>query len=406
MADEQDIRVLIVDDDPALLDALSEMLRLRWKAVRSDTCDNATAALNRTSAIDYDAIISDIKMPGKDGIELLAEVHRIRPELPVLLITGHGETDLAIRALRAGAYDLIQKPLDRDYLIAALVRAVEAKRLRRDVEEKRVALEKHAQDLEERVHERTAELLRANRAKDEFLGLVSHELRTPITVILGNAEVLHRRIDSMRADDRTTAIADLRFEAQRLQRIVDNLLVLARLEHARGVQSEPVHIERLVDAQARLHGQAFAHRQLVVDIEPVLPIVLADPVHIELILRNLLSNAEKYSPPDTPIEVRVRTVDGEVQVSVLDEGDGIAEDEAEAVFTPFYRSLETSRATQGIGIGLAVCKRLVEAHGGSIRAQRRPDGGSEFRFHLQAAVEAATADTGAQDLRIAVQRAR
>src|SRR3989442_8159832 len=108
-------RVLIVDDDPALLQALPEALRLRMNGLTVDTADSAAAALDRIAARDYDAIVTDIRMPGKDGFGLLSEIRTLRPDTPTLLITGHGEQALAIEALRGGAYDFIQKPLDRDY---------------------------------------------------------------------------------------------------------------------------------------------------------------------------------------------------------------------------------------------------------------------------------------------------
>src|SRR5437762_12847012 len=110
------VHVLLVDDDPALLDALSEAIALRMGIVDIDVCDNALAALQRVRVTEYDAIITDIKMPGMDGIELLAKLRQLVPAVPVLLITGHGQTDLAISALRGGAYDLIQKPIDRHYI--------------------------------------------------------------------------------------------------------------------------------------------------------------------------------------------------------------------------------------------------------------------------------------------------
>src|SRR5205809_456859 len=111
-------RVLVIDDDPALLQALPETLRLRMSGVTVDTADSAAAALDRISARDYDAIVTDIKMPGMDGLALLAEIRGRRPDTPTLLITGHGEDDLGVRALRGGAYDLIQKPIDREHTVA------------------------------------------------------------------------------------------------------------------------------------------------------------------------------------------------------------------------------------------------------------------------------------------------
>lgn len=144
-------RVLIVDDDPALLEALPETLRLRMETAKVDTAASGTVALERIRATDYDAIVADIRMPGMDGLALLDEIRILRPETPTLLITGHGEHDLAVEALRRGAYDYIQKPIDRDYFVISLRRAIERRQLGRQVEDQRQALERHATDLEERV---------------------------------------------------------------------------------------------------------------------------------------------------------------------------------------------------------------------------------------------------------------
>ena len=121
-------RVLIVDDDPALLEALPEALRLRLDAIDVDTCDSGAAALERIESRDYDAIVSDIKMPGMDGLALLARIRERRPDTPTLLITGHGEEDLAARALEGGAYDYISKPIDRDQFVESLQRAIATRR--------------------------------------------------------------------------------------------------------------------------------------------------------------------------------------------------------------------------------------------------------------------------------------
>ena len=176
-------RILLVDDDPALLDALPEMISLRLANIIVETRDTAPAALEQLKHVDYDAVITDIKMPVMDGLALLAEIRKVRADTPVLLITGHGEHDLTVQALRGGAFDFIAKPIDRDYFTAALERALDTRALRRKVATQQQLLESHARNLETRVAERTAELVRANAAKDEFLGMISHEMRTPLTVI-------------------------------------------------------------------------------------------------------------------------------------------------------------------------------------------------------------------------------
>jgi DNA-binding NtrC family response regulator len=128
-------RVLIVDDDPALLEALPETLRLHMKGVEIDTSDSAALALERIETSDYDAIVTDIKMPGVDGLALLSGIKDRRPGTPTLLITGHGEDDLAVQALAGGAYDYIVKPIDRDSFIASLERAIRMRQRQRSGEQ-------------------------------------------------------------------------------------------------------------------------------------------------------------------------------------------------------------------------------------------------------------------------------
>jgi DNA-binding NtrC family response regulator len=146
--------ILIVDDDLALLAALPETLRLRMGGVTVDTADSAAAALERIADQDYDAIVTDIKMPGMDGLELLNEIRARRPGTPTLIITGHGENELVVRALRGGASDLIQKPIDRDYFVAALRRAIETRQINRAANQKQRALERHIAELEALAEER------------------------------------------------------------------------------------------------------------------------------------------------------------------------------------------------------------------------------------------------------------
>src|SRR6266852_8309512 len=148
-------QILIVDDDTALLQALPQTVSLRMVEVRVDTSDSAPGALELIQEHDYDVIVSDIKMPGMDGLALLEKIQELRPETPTLLITGHGEHDLAVQALRGGTYDFIQKPIDRDYMVAALSRAIHTHRLSRQLAEHQRALELHALSLERIVANRT-----------------------------------------------------------------------------------------------------------------------------------------------------------------------------------------------------------------------------------------------------------
>lgn len=375
-------RVLLVDDDPALLDALTEALSLRLPGVITDASDGAQAALARLETAEYDAIISDIKMPGMDGIQLLSRTRELSPDTPVVLITGHGQTDLAIQALRAGAFDLIQKPLDRDYFVAALLRALEVKRLKRENQAQQAALLEHAETLERRVQERTADLEQALRAKDEFLSLVSHELRNPMTVIMGNAEALHRHGDRLALEDRTAALTDLRHGTKRLMQLIENLLVMAKAEY--GIQeTEPVLLDKLIEAEASWHRQFSNTRVVNVHVEVAETGTVCNPTHVGLVLRNLIGNADKYSPASEAIDVFLTRQGEEFVISVCDRGRGIPAREQDLVFQPFYRS-RTTADVNGMGIGLAVCRKLVGLNQGRIWLSDRPGGGCEFSFSLPA----------------------
>src|SRR2546426_2546075 len=148
---------------------LSRALRLRMAEPTVDTADSGAAALDRIAARDYDAIVTDIKMPGMDGLELLAEIRTHRPDTPILMITGYGELDLVVQALHAGAYDFIRKPIDRDYFVASLRRAMEKRELSRRVKGQQLAVERHLNELEAIVEERTRELRETNKVTESPL---------------------------------------------------------------------------------------------------------------------------------------------------------------------------------------------------------------------------------------------
>jgi signal transduction histidine kinase len=229
---------------------------------------------------------------------------------------------------------------------------------------------------------RTAERLRAaNSAKDEFLGLVSHELKTPITVILGNARLLTRAGDELEPVDRRSALEDVARESDRLHGIIDNLLVLARLEQGQHPEAEPVDLGRTIERAVDDARRAFPARTFEVRADASRSFVLGEPVFLRQVLWNLLTNAVKYGS-DHAIEVEVSRVGSEARTRVLDRGRGIDPAEAERLFEPFYRSRAAGEDVSGVGIGLTVCRRLIEAQGGRVWARPRDGGGADIGFAL------------------------
>ncbi|HET9475937.1 MAG TPA: PAS domain S-box protein [Dehalococcoidia bacterium] len=227
-----------------------------------------------------------------------------------------------------------------------------------------------------------SDLQKALEAKDEFLGLMSHELRTPITTIYGGARMIRSRGNRLDDEQKDGLMTDIEQESERLFRMVEDLLALARVQLGQNPATEPLLMQRTVEKVVSAFAQRLPGRVVTMDIEQDLPAVAAQPVYVEQVLRNLLSNAHKYSPAGTPIEVRAHGVEGGVDVSVVDRGPGVAPGEAELIFERFYRSDEAPRLASGAGLGLTVCKRLIEAQEGRVWARPNEFGGLEAGFFL------------------------
>jgi len=222
--------------------------------------------------------------------------------------------------------------------------------------------------------------------KDEFLGLVSHELRTPVTTILGNAKLLAARKDV--AEPLGSLLRDLGSEAERLASVVENLLVLTRAGAPIDMDREPQVLDHVVRGALATFARRHPEREVQVSGNLQGRIVDADRAYLDLLLANLLGNANKYSPTGKAVDVALDIRDGWPEVRVLDRGIGFEPGEADDLFTAFYRSESAKRMASGLGIGLSACRLLVDLLGGRIWATPRTGGGSEFGFALPPAVDA------------------
>jgi K+-sensing histidine kinase KdpD len=222
----------------------------------------------------------------------------------------------------------------------------------------------------------------ALESKDEFVGFVAHELKSPLTVVAGVAQILSRRGESLGREERTELTRDMAAEVERLESLVMNLLALARTEQGVEMETEPVQIQHVVNKQVEALRRIKPLRNVTVDVGPALRPVRAAPIPVEQVLRNILGNADKYSPPHDPIEVSVKSVDSTVCVSVRDHGPGVPQEDLDHLFERFYRTDSAVKAAGGMGLGLAVSKRLIEAQGGGIWVDRPSDGGLAVSFSL------------------------
>ena len=375
--------ILIVDDDAALLEALPQALSLRIPGVQVVTSDSTLEALERIQKYDYDVIVSDIKMPGMDGLALLARIKELRPETPTLLITGHGEHELTIQALRGGAYDFIQKPIDRDYFIAALHRAIQTHQLRRQVVEQQLALELHARSLEHLVQQRTHELVEANATKDKVISVVSHDLNIPLLRLKEITQLLHQKLESAdTAEIVSQGIADIEDSIDRTEVLVQELLNTSNIETEVFIlHRQPCDLVELcrniLEELAAGTGSALTSECLDEPME-----VEVDVDRLSQLLSNLLSNAHKYATKESPTRVILQRAGQNATIMVSDIG---------------------SRSP--LGSGFYVSRKIVERHGGRLEVQSFPDNRITCFIILPLRIDPATEHTDVVKLTPHIQAA-
>jgi two-component system, OmpR family, sensor histidine kinase KdpD len=240
--------------------------------------------------------------------------------------------------------------------------AIERARLAEETEEARVQIE-------------------TERLRNALLSSISHDLRTPLSAITGAVSSLLTNDRTLAADDRHELAQVAYEEAERLNRLVGNLLEMTRLESG-GIQVEKEWelLEEIVGSTLNRLGTRLDDHPIAVKLPPDLPLVPIDSVLIEQVLLNLLDNALKYTPPGSPIELSGQARGREVVVSVADRGPGLPPGDEKRVFDKFYRA--QPKTSGGVGLGLTICRGIVEAHAGRIWAENRPSGGARFSFTL------------------------
>jgi two-component system, OmpR family, sensor histidine kinase KdpD len=238
----------------------------------------------------------------------------------------------------------------------------------------RVRLATHAQDAELRME--------SERLRNALLSAISHDLRTPLAAILGASSTLLTAGERVEAHEQRELLQSVHDEAERMSGIVTNVLDMARLQAgAVRLNLQWYPMEEVVGGVLTKMSPRLVHHPVHVTLQPGLPLVQLDATLIERLLANLLENAVKYTPHGTPLEIAAEAGESEITVSVSDRGPGIPAGEEERVFEKFYRVAEES-AQSGAGLGLAICRAIVTAHGGTINARNQPGGGAIFSFSL------------------------
>jgi signal transduction histidine kinase len=226
----------------------------------------------------------------------------------------------------------------------------------------------------------------AEQLKDDFLSIVSHELRTPLTTIRGGSTMLLRDAERLDEETKTDILTDMSQESNRLAILIENMVQLAHIRAGRlTMETEPVHVRSAIDGAIAAERQQLGERECLVDCAPGL-VAAADPRSLDQVLRNLLHNAMKYSPDGSPIDIQATGDGAMVTIAVRDYGIGIPEADLPHVFERFRRAgTVEARRIPGMGLGLYLCRELIEAHGGRIWIESPSGGGTSVAFSLPAA---------------------
>jgi len=375
------LEIGLVEDNPGDARLVQEMLR-QASAVPSrvlwlSRLDELLARLEQGS---FDVLLLDLGLPDSQGLATLDRVHARAPKMPIIIFSGVSDEELAAEAVAHGAQDyLVKGQMDAFLLKRAIRYAIEragvAERTAQLLEATRLAEERRIK------HEETS------RLKSEFLANMSHELRTPLNAIIGFADLMHRGKVGPVSAEHEEYLGDILTSSRHLLRLINDVLDLAKVESGKmEFRPEAVNLVTLTSEVRDLLRGLAANKRLRIDtsVDAEVETVVADPARLKQILFNYLSNAIKFTPDNGRIRVEI-VPEGLAlfRIDVEDTGIGIAPESMAKLFVEFQQ-LDTgaTKNYQGTGLGLALTKRLVEAHGGRVAVRSTLGLGSTFSATL------------------------
>ena len=372
------VRILLVEDNPGdarlLRYTLQEAESLRFDLVHAS---RLSEALEQVAGAAFDVVLLDLSLPDGHGMETVTRMLGAAPSVPIIVLTGLADETVAVQAVQAGAQDyLVKGTVEGGTLARAIRYAMERKRL----ETERALLLRNEQ-------EARAAAEAAVNARDEVLRIVAHDIGNSLSAVKIHAMVLERTLPEGdgqgEARKRTEAIRNL---TQQMDRLRQDLLDVAAIEAGR-LSFEPHETalaEVVEDVLGTVAGMA-AEKSLSMEscVSPDLPAVWADRERLHQVLGNLVGNAVKFTPAQGSVRVTAERDGDEIRVAVEDTGPGIPAEHLENVFDRFWQARSTRRA--GAGLGLAIARGVVEAHGGRIRAASEVGKGTTFEFTLPVA---------------------
>jgi signal transduction histidine kinase len=376
--------LLIVDDEPDVLLSVQHLLRMEYEVHTFERGPEALEFLRNNSRVHV--ILSDQRMPGMSGVEVLRAAMAIRPETTRLLFTAYSDLRAVVDAINQGnVFRYLAKPCDPEFLSAIVRQAAEHHDL--IVEKQMLVAELQASN---------AKLLEANRMKGAFIEVASHELNTPLTVVLGMIDLWKMSQSETASPIERQWVDRIGAAAVRLARTVERMLKLVRnREFSQSLNTEAVELGPIAQSVIEeISPYLELRRQTVkVEIDPDVGSIEADPSKIADVLINLLANAVKFTPDCGTIRLEARGQPNspeEIRVEVTDQGEGVPAADQEHLFEPFFTGFDTLRHSsgdyqygkRGIGLGLCLVKTFVQLHGGRVEVSSTPGSGSTFAFVL------------------------
>jgi signal transduction histidine kinase len=366
--------ILVVEDDPMLARILLRSLEgAGYGATVVGTAEDGLARA-RTGA--YDIILTDINLPGMEGLELLSKVKGLTPACDVIIMTGDPSMEKAVEAIKCGAYDFLIKPFSEETLLFTLNRCLEKRGLSVEL----AALKAYQEELAAAY----SQLKSLDRMKDAFLSVVGHELKTPLTVIVGGLAFMNDPEKSGMPPEIADAI---RKGAVKLEEIIEEILAYTSVRggEKKPVSYAPVVITEIVNkAVQELSARAG---QLGITVETKFPaaqaVIPGDGARLLLAVKNLVKNAILFNKPQGHVLVEVEDTPKSVNVRVEDTGPGIPAENLKDIYDPFYQVADyCTREVGGLGLGLAIIKQVTESHKGRIEVSSVQGKGSVFTMRL------------------------
>lgn len=373
--------LLVIDDEPSILSSLRRQFRRNYHV---HLANSAEEGLDVMKEYPIQVIISDQRMPGMNGSEFFDQVKNDFPDATRLLLTGYSDIQAVIEAINDGnIYRYITKPWDPVELDTIVREAFNRHDLIYDNKELMERLKEANRDLEKRVEARTAELVKLNKEKDRMIGMVAHDLRGPLgTIRMCRDVVQDESTDAETRQEFLNLIGDV---SQKALYLIDDLLDVSAIETGKLVlEKKDVALQAFLDKIIRLNRQTAEKKNISLELINNGPESWNfDAQRIEQVLDNLLGNAFKYSHQDTKVQLSVKTEGDVLYFSVCDEGQGIRKEDMDKLFSAFQKTSTLPTASeQSNGLGLSICKRIIELHGGSIKAESTFGEGSCFSFSV------------------------